>query len=251
MTKRAWFLAVILAVMVAAIAAERAYRTFRHERDKALDIPAEVVVSRFIGIYARERDTHNHTDWMGIRTQQAPTDMWSVQEILWEVRPDFIIETGTLNGGSSLYFASLMHCINPDGRIITVDIEDQAGEARMNPLFQKYVTTLSGSSLDDCILSEIYRRVKGKRTLVFLDSDHHKNHVLNEMNAYARFVSVGSYMIVNDTFYKDYPPRPNFGPGPLEAVFEFLRENPAFEIDSYRTRFLLTFYPDGYLRRKE
>lgn len=216
------------------------------------EFTAEDITSRFIQIYhSAPHRVPWTTKWFGIPTIQTPTDMWSTQEIICETQPDFIIETGTFKGGSALYFATILHGLRDTARVITVDIEDQAEPARKHPLFQEHVIALVGSSLSDAILSEISSRVAGKSAMVFLDSDHHKDHVLKELNAYAGFVSPGNYLIVNDTFCNGHPVLEKFGPGPMEAVREFLKTNRNFMVDTKRNRFMLTFYPGGYLKRTE
>lgn len=187
--------------------------------------------------------------WFGILTEQNPNDVWITQEIIVETRPDFIIETGTLCGGSAALWSAILEQVNPGGRVITIDIMDQAQEARRLPVVQKRVDFLRGSSTSPGIVEEVRNRVKGKKVLVILDSDHSKEHVLRELAAYAPLVSVGSYLIVQDTNLNGHPVDPAFGPGPMEALEEFLAGNPGFEPDRSRERLLFTMHPGGYLKR--
>jgi cephalosporin hydroxylase len=188
--------------------------------------------------------------WLGIPTMQNPNDVWVTQEIMWEVRPDFIIETGTAFGGSAALWATILEQINPNGRVITIDMGDRVTDARDLPIFQRKVDFLQGSSTAPEILSDVTRRVAGRRAIVLLDSDHSKSHVLNELNAYAPLVEVGSYLIVQDTNLNGHPVVPYFGPGPMEAVEEFLKSDDRFEPDAARDRkFLFTMHPSGYLKR--
>jgi cephalosporin hydroxylase len=246
LTKKAKILLIVLAFVTIAWLASLFRKSANYSGPETRGPSKEFIVSRFIDLYLAIKSP---TKWMGITTQQTPTDLWAVQEIIYEVKPDFIVETGTLKGGSALYFASLLQIVKPAGRIITVDIEDQTAEARDNPLFQKYITFLKGSSVDDEIVSEIHKIVNGGRTIVFLDSDHHAYHVLKEMRAYADLVSVGSYMIVNDTFFHEHEAPRGYRLGPLEAIQKFMKFNKSFDADKSRARFMLSFYPDGYLKR--
>lgn len=248
--KRTLVLLLIFVLSIVALVIDRAsVHPARGQKGIGPEYSQREITHRFVNLYWGQNNAHQKTKWMGIKIQQTPTDMWSLQEIIFEIKPDFIVEAGTYRGGSALYFATLLHAINPGGRIITVDIEDLAERARQHPLFQRYVVPLIGSSIDDAVLSEVRRLVSGKRVLVFLDSDHHADHVYKEMSAYAEFVSVGSYMIVNDTMFREHPMSDDFGPGPLDAVEKFLGSRNDFKNDRHRSRFLLSFYPDGYLQR--
>lgn len=187
--------------------------------------------------------------WLGVRCQQNPNDAWIHQEIIAEVKPDFIIETGTLNGGSAALWATILQQVNPKGRVITIDIKDEASEAKKLPIVKQYVDFIIGSSIDPAIVSQVKKRVQGRKVLVILDSDHRKDHVLAEMKAYGPLVSAGSYLIVQDTNINGHPVLPNFGPGPMEAVQEFLASNPEFKSDATAERLMFTLHPKGYLRR--
>ena len=181
-----------------------------------------------------------------------PLDLWMMQQIIYEIQPEFIVETGTFMGGSALYFA---HTLNGMGlensRVITVDISDLTSTAAKHPLW-KYVTFLKGSSTDPAIVAQIAQRVKGHKTLVTLDSDHSMQHVLNEMRAYSPMVSRGSYLIVEDTNLDGVPIFPEGGPGPMAAVLQFFKDggNKTFTQDLSREAFIMTFNPGGWLRRK-
>lgn len=187
--------------------------------------------------------------WLGILTEQNPNDVWITQEIIVETRPDFIIETGTLCGGGTALWATILEQVNPRGRVITIDILDQAQQARKLPIVQKRVDFLHGSSTATDIVDYVKYSVEGKKVLVILDSDHSKQHVLNELAAYAPLVTVGSYLIVQDTNVNGHPVEPTFGPGPMEAVAEFLAANSNFVPDKGRERLMFTMHPNGYLKR--
>lgn len=184
------------------------------------------------------------TTWFGVRTQKCPVDLWIYQEIIYELRPDVIIETGTLNGGSALFLASLCDLLKK-GKVITIDISNKKARPR-HPRIQY----LLGSSISEGVVEGVSRMLHPKDiVMVILDSDHSKNHVLHELRTYSRFVTRGSYLIVEDTNIDGHPVYPEFGPGPMEAVEEFLKETNEFVVDSGRERLYLTFNPRGYLRK--
>src|SRR6266576_6535356 len=158
-----------------------------------------VVIERFHKLSYDDAETLWRNQWLGIPTQQNPNDAWIIQEIIAEVKPDYIVEAGTFKGGSAVMWATILHEINPNGRVITIDIEDKSAEARKLDLAQKMITFMIGSSTDPTIVSGITERVKGRKTVVVLDSDHHRDHVLKEMENYSPLVNVGSYLIVQDS----------------------------------------------------
>jgi cephalosporin hydroxylase len=161
------------------------------------------------------------------------------QEIISEVKPDFIVEAGTLYGGSAILWALFLEQVNPQGRVITIDIEDQrVEEARDHPIARRRVDFLLGSSTAPEIVAEVARRVQGKRVVVILDSLHTKEHVAGELRAYAPLVESGSYLIVQDVVF-----------GVADAITEFVAENDAFQVDRQRERFIIQTSKGGYLRR--
>jgi cephalosporin hydroxylase len=188
-------------------------------------------------------------EWMGVRTLQNPADMWAIQEIIFEVKPDFIIETGTFHGGSSLFFAMILDAMGSDAKILSADIEPKIGFAKTYHVFQQHVEVFTGSSTDPEYVKKVGERVRGKKVIVLLDSDHRAPHVSAELEAYAPMVSVGSYMVVQDTNLNGHPVVPDYGPGPWEAGEAFLKKHPEFEVDKSREKFLVSFHPNGYLRR--
>jgi len=194
--------------------------------------------------------------WMGVPLHKCPTDLLTYQEIVYEVEPDVIIETGTLLGGSAYYLASLCDLIGR-GRVITIDVdsaEDSIARVRgpvgkVRPDHTR-ITYLRGSSTSEEILQQVKSLIHaGDKVLVVLDSDHSKTHVLTELCAYSPLVSLESYLIVEDTNANGHPVLPYFGPGPMEAVQEFLTMNTNFVPDRSREKHFLTFNPCGYLRR--
>ncbi len=194
--------------------------------------------------YFKKPDTWASTKFLGVEVWKYPTDLWSYQEIIFETRPDVLIETGTARGGSALYFARLFDLIGA-GRVISVDVE------RWHSLPEHpRITYLTGSSVE----AETVERVKGhirtgERVMVVLDSDHSEAHVLRELEIYGQLVTPGCYMVAEDSNVNGNPSFRGHGPGPAEAVRAFLKSNAAFGVDRSRERFMLTTNPGGYLKR--
>lgn len=202
--------------------------------------------------------------WLGRPIIQYPQDMVAMQELIWSIQPDLIIETGIAHGGSLIFSASMLElnavCGGPgDALVLGVDIDirphnRQAIEA--HPLFRR-IGLIQGSSIEDDVVAQVRARTAGKRRImVCLDSNHTHDHVLAELQAYAPLVSVGSYCVVFDTVVEDLPAelsseRPwDPGNNPKTAVREYLKDHPEFEIDKAIERKLqITVAPDGYLRR--
>lgn len=196
--------------------------------------------------------------WMGRPIIQYPQDMLAMQEIIWEIKPDLIIETGIAHGGSLIYYASLLELIG-DGEILGVDIDIRAHnkiEIEKHPMFKR-IKMIEGSSVSSETISKVAEIAKGKkRVLVTLDSNHTHEHVLQELNLYAPFVTEGSYLVCFDTIVEDLPN--DYLPGrawsqgdnPKTAVWEFLKSNANFEIDKQiDNKLLISVAPDGYLKR--
>jgi len=188
-------------------------------------------------------DTRADTHWLGVRTDKCPLDLWIYQELIARLRPDVIVETGTLDGGSALYLASICDLVG-HGEVVTIDIE-----APPAPPEHPRIMYVRGSSVDEEVVAEVRARTAGKSALVVLDSDHRRDHVLAELHAYADVVPVGGYLIVEDTILNGHPINPEFGPGPMEAVEAFLAEDRRFEVDRRCEKLYMTFNRRGYLRR--
>ena len=199
--------------------------------------------------YLYENQTWQQMDWLGVRTLQYPPDMWMLQEMVFELEPDFIIEAGTFHGGSSLYLAMILETMGGDGKVLTIDIEPRVREASRYAVFGKRVEVIVGGSTDPELVARLRERTAGKRVLVLLDSDHRRDHVLAELRAYGPMVSEGSYVIVQDTNLNGHPVVDGYGPGPWEAVDAFLKENDEFEPDRSREKWFVSFFPRGYLKR--
>ena len=205
------------------------------------------VVERFTEVYyegALFGDTRADTRWLGVRTDKCPLDLWIYQELLHELEPDLIVETGTAFGGSALYLASLCDLLRR-GEVLTIDVQPQEGRPE-----HRRLEYFHGSSVAPETLEYVRSRAaKAGTVLVVLDSDHRKEQVLEELRLYAPLVTPGSYVVVEDTILNGHPVSPDFGPGPMEAAEEFLRTEPAFKVDRGREKLYLTFNPKGYLRR--
>lgn len=186
----------------------------------------------------------NDTKWLGIPIAKLPLDLFLYQEMIYEIKPDVIIESGTFSGGSALFFASMLDLVNY-GKVISIDISPQP-----NLPVHPRITYLNGSSTSNETIEKIRNFINpGDKVMVNLDSDHTKDHVLNELNLYSQFVTMESYLIVEDTNINGNPIYPEFGPGPMEAIDEFLQNNDQFIIDESKHKFLLSFHPRGFLKK--
>jgi len=205
------------------------------------------IVEQFTQAYyegAMFGETRSDTTWLGVRTDKCPLDLWIYQELLHELRPGLIVETGTAFGGSALYLASVCDLLD-HGRVLTIDVQEQANRPEHDRI--EYLTA---SSTAPETLEHVRSRLPSNgNILVVLDSDHRREHVLDELRLYAPLVPVGGYIVVEDTILNGHPVSPDFGPGPMEAVEDFLREHPEFESDRRREKLYLTFNPRGFLRR--
>jgi cephalosporin hydroxylase len=191
---------------------------------------------------AGEGPIYGRTTWMGVPCWKCPLDLWIYQEIVAEVRPDLIVETGAAYGGSALFLAHLLDILGK-GQVITIDVAVAAGP------YHPRISYITGSSGDAGLIESLLGHRPAEVRLAILDSDHAKHHVLRELELLSPYVSVGSYLIVEDTNVNGHPAWPEFGPGPYEAVEEFLRTNEHFAVDSSREKFLMTFNPRGFLKR--
>jgi cephalosporin hydroxylase len=196
--------------------------------------------------------------WLGLPIIQYPQDIVALQEIIWRVRPEVIVETGVARGGSLLLSASLLELIGGTGRVVGIDVDirpHNRAALEAHPLMKR-ITLVQGSSTDREVVAKVSAVVQQQPKgpiLVTLDSNHSHQHVIDELRLYSPFVTAGSYLIVLDTVIEDLhrdPDRP-WGPGnnPRTAVREFLRDNDRFVVDSeIEKKLLITVAPDGYLR---
>jgi cephalosporin hydroxylase len=208
------------------------------------------LISEFNKIYYNDdQNTWRNSYWLGVPVQKFPTDLWIYQELIYRLRPDLIIETGTLYGGSALFLATILDALN-HGRIISVDINDGSDQENSRPRHDR-LKYIKGSSTDEIVLLKLQEEAAGLDTVVvILDSDHSKEHVLAELASFKDMVTHGSYLIVEDTNINGHPVFPDFGPGPMEAVQEFFEGNDEFIVDASLERLMLTANPRGYLKKK-
>lgn len=206
-----------------------------------------------------------HFEWLGRPVIQYPQDIVAMQEIIFAVKPDLIVETGIAHGGSLVFSASMLAlnalCGGPaDARVVGIDIEirpHNRAAIEAHPLASR-IAMIEGSSTDAGVVARVAAMAEGRRVLVQLDSSHTHDHVLAELHAYAPMVSVGSYCVVLDTVIEEMPEqlsadRPwGRGNSPRTAVAEFLRsaEGRKFAVDAaVHDRLMVTAAPGGYLRR--
>ena len=197
-------------------------------------------------------------NWLGLPIIQYPQDIAAMQEIVWQVKPDLIIETGTARGGSAIFYASMMKILGR-GKVVSVDIDIRKHnrEAIRNHSLANFIILVDGSSIDRQVIEKVKKTVdRAKKVLVVLDSMHTHQHVLAELNAYSQFVSHGSYLVVFDTVIDSLPPqyskdRPwNKDNNPKIAVREFLAGNKNFILDKdIENKLMITVAPGGYLKR--
>lgn len=202
--------------------------------------------------------------WLGIQTQQDPSDAWILQEILFDTKPDVLIETGTQNGGSAVFYASIMRMYTDTPRVITCDIDqvdaykkeyaipgfcEKVGcqNATSHILWKKHVTFLQGKSTNPHIISKIAKSVVGKKTMVVLDSLHSYTNVLKELRLYSKLVSIGNYLVVQDTKLDRIRARPHA----WAATQTFLKskEGQNFRSDTDREYLMYTQHKGGWLKR--
>jgi cephalosporin hydroxylase len=215
------------------------------------------ISSKFAEETIRSGYSYNFT-WMGRPIIQYPQDMIAMQEIIWEIKPDLIIETGIAHGGSIIFYASILELIGK-GEVLGIDIdirEHNRVEIEHHPM-SKRINMLQGSAISEQIIEQIKPYTIGKKAImVCLDSNHTHAHVLKELELYAPFVTVGSYLVAFDTIVEDLPADLykdrlwGVGDNPKTAVFEFLKGNENFIIDkNIDNKLLISVTPEGYLKR--
>jgi cephalosporin hydroxylase len=217
--------------------------------------------------------TYNFS-WQGRPIIQFPQDMVAMQELIWEVKPDLIIETGIAHGGSLIFSASMLTLLEyseavehkkildpskPNRRVLGLDIDIRSHNREAieaHPMSNR-IDMIQGSSINSDVIGQVYKYAENyQKILVCLDSNHTHDHVLAELEAYAPLTSVDSYCVVFDTIVEDmpdemFPDRPwGVGNNPKTAVWEYLKSHSEFEIDKgIQNKLLITVAPDGYLKR--
>ncbi|OAZ12652.1 cephalosporin hydroxylase [Thalassospira profundimaris] len=239
------------------------------EKSNTLKNAADVFMRESIS----ERYSYNF-EWLGRPIIQYPQDICALQELIWTVKPDLIIETGIAHGGSLIFSASMLALLEmseavlngemldpskPKRKVLGVDIDIRAHNRKAieaHPMYPR-IEMLEGSSISDEIFSKVKKVAANySKILVVLDSNHTHEHVLSELKLYAPLVSVESYCVVFDTVVEDlsndaFPDRPwGVGDNPKTAVWEYLKTHPEFEIDqAISDKILISVAPDGYLKR--
>ncbi|HUO62623.1 MAG TPA: cephalosporin hydroxylase family protein [Terriglobales bacterium] len=212
-------------------------------------------------IWVREVNRHGYTynfTWMGRPIIQCPQDVMAMQEIIWQVKPDLIVETGVAHGGSLVFYASMLELLGGDRYVLGIDIDIRAHNRALieaHPMARR-IRMIQGSSVDSAVAAQAREHARGKGSvLVALDSNHTHAHVLRELELYAPLVTRGSYLVVFDTLLEDLPDdlvrdRPwRRGNNPKTAVHEFLKGNDRFVVDEdIPARLLITVAPGGYLK---
>ncbi len=227
-----------------------------HIDDMGADKKLNELSTKFITDSAKYKYSYHFT-WLGRPIIQFPQDIIAIQEIIWEVKPDLIIETGIAHGGSLILSASILELIG-HGQVlgIDIDIRSQNRKSIENHFLSKRIQIIEGSSIDKEIASKVEKIAKEKkRIVVILDSNHTHEHVLKELELYSKFVKKDSYLIVLDTIIEDmeedsFPDRSwNKNNNPKTEVWEFLKNNDRFKIyKKIQNKLLITVAPDGYLK---
>lgn len=221
----------------------------QQEKRTVGDAEAEVLSDRaahaaeidaFHRVFYASRQTHGMTFYEGVPVLKNPLDLWVAQEIIWDLKPTLIIETGTAYGGSALFYARQLDRIG-EGKVLSIDIEPAA----KLPEHPRVVYSKGESSLRARLLDAVYEIAKSHpRVMVVLDSDHSKAHVLRELDAYGPLVSPGQFLVVEDTNLNGRPVEIDWkgGPGPGPAVDEWLPQHAEFERAAMAERYLVTFH---------
>ncbi|MEK8209761.1 CmcI family methyltransferase [Paenibacillus sp. FSL L8-0696] len=211
----------------------------------------------FILQQAKHKYTYNFT-WLGMPIIQFPQDIIALQEIIWKVKPDVIVETGIARGGSVIFYSSLQRLIGNEGIVIGVDVDIRSynrKEIEDHP-FSDTIHLIEGDSTSMKVLNQVKDLISDRKSvLIILDSNHTHEHVLKELELYSPFVTEGSYLVVLDTIVEDMPDhffedRPwKSGNSPKSAVRQFLQQNKRFIVDkNIEDKLLITVAPEGYLK---
>lgn len=229
--------------------------------DRVIDIYTEDGFQVLADLFTRsgwQRKLSYEVTWLGIPIIQLPEDILVLQELIWRVRPELIIECGVAHGGSLVLHASILELLGR-GRVIGIDVEIRKYNRlaiESHPM-AKRITLVEGSSTDPATVAQVRDSVRpGERTMVMLDSNHSRDHVRGELEYYAPLVSPGSYMVVFDEVMPMVADAPNgqltwATDNPFEAVRDFLSEHPEFEVDRAPERLAVTYCRGGFLRRIE
>lgn len=198
-----------------------------------------------------------HFSWLGLPIIQFPQDIIALQEIIWKIKPDLIIETGIARGGSLIFLSSMLEMIG-NGEVVGIDIDIRKPNRKAienHPMYKR-ITMIEGSSVNTSVVRKVFRIAKGKqKVFLILDSNHTHKHVLKELKFYSPLVKIGNYIVVFDTIVEEmpknsFPNRPwDKGNNPKTAVIEFLKINNRFKIDrDFEKKLLITSSPGGFLK---
>ncbi|KKM74647.1 hypothetical protein LCGC14_1398230 [marine sediment metagenome] len=198
-------------------------------------------------IYFEKNRLWENITWLGVPMWKLPNDAMIIQEIIYETKPEAVIETGTGFGGSTLFYASILKLMG-GGKVLTIDVRDDFKKYKYLNMVD-WVLPFIGSSIDPDMVKGISELVEGRSTMVILDSCHSEEHVSKELDLYSGLVSVGNYLIVEDTHVGGNPVEWECGKGPMEAVKKFLEKDKRFEVDKSREKLVMTFNPFGWLKR--
>jgi cephalosporin hydroxylase len=244
---------VFVFVLVALVISQGVFGIRLWRAAHAIPRTAPIMASAPALYLAQEAGDWNNT-FLGIPLLQFPNDLMTYQRLLFDVKPDIVIETGTFRGGLTLYLAMLLENINDQGRVLTVDIDDTgikavfaASTIRAN--LKDKIRFFGGSSTDAKIVEQIAALAKGKKVIVILDSLHEREHVRKELDLYAGFVQAGGYIVVNDTHLEGTRWLPPGDPGPAGAVSEFLTAHSEFKVTRSQPDFLVSCFHAGLLVR--
>lgn len=221
------------------------------------DDDVKSISKKWIEKVSKYNYSYNFT-WMDRPIIQFPQDIIALQEIVWKIKPDLIIETGIARGGSLIFSASMLELIGNNGTVIGIDVDIRKHnkiEIEKHPMYKRIVL-MEGSSIELAIIQKIRKFIKEKsKVMVILDSNHTHKHVLKELKLYSSFVTKGSYLVIFDTIIEDLPddffPNRPWGKGnnPKTAVKEFLKNTNRFVVDKdIENKLQITVAPDGYLK---
>lgn len=229
----------------------------QHQEEHGRDLNnIKKLTNSWMADVTQNRYSYNFT-WLGIPIIQFPQDIVAIQELIWKIKPDLIIETGIAHGGSLILHASILELIG-DGEVLGIDIdirEHNRTAIENHPMFKR-ITMFEGSSISEEMKEKVYKFSENKKNiLVILDSNHTHDHVLKELEMYSPLVKKDSYILAFDSIIEDfpddfYPDRPwSKGNNPKTAIHEFLKNTDRFMIDqSIQDKLLITVAPDGYLK---
>jgi cephalosporin hydroxylase len=222
----------------------------------------EILSEHWLRVGWNQKYQHTFT-WMGRPVIQLPEDMVRLQEVIYRIRPDVIIETGIAHGGSLVFYAGLCKILG-QGRVVGIDIEirpHNRAAIEAHEMFP-YITLIEGSSIDPVVIQQVRSQVKqNEKVLILLDSNHSKDHVLAELEAYHPLVSIGSFIVATDGFMESLSDVPRGNPewkhdNPASAAIEFANTHPEFVIEQPLWHFNeselsknITHWPSAWLRR--